>query len=110
MYKIWLDDIRNPKTDGWEIARSVDEAKKIVERKGLHELDYISFDHDLGENETAMSFVHWLIDLDMQMANTERQLPKSFWFNVHSQNPVGTRNIESLLICYLTRKNPPDVI
>ena len=61
---------------------------------------YISFDHDLGENErTGYDIAKLLVDLDM---NGEREfaLPAEFEFYVHSQNPIGKANIEAYLNNY----------
>jgi hypothetical protein len=50
MKKLYLDDIRTPKTKGWDIVRSYDEFVKWIEENGLP--DKLSFDHDLGEEGT----------------------------------------------------------
>ena len=68
---------------------------------------YISFDHDLGENErTGYDLAKMLIEDALNFPDwPEYQLPSDFSFYVHSQNPVGKANIEGLLNNYLKVKN-----
>ena len=89
----------------WEIVRSYDEAVKWVLKNGIPEI--ITFDHDLGWDEqggvigkTGYDFARWLIEYDLD-TNT---MPVDFSFTVHSMNPIGARNIKSLLDNYLMRK------
>ncbi len=53
MYKLFLDDIRNYDLyyagQNFIVARTYNEAVNIVKMHGLPE--FISFDHDLGDNE-----------------------------------------------------------
>jgi len=53
--------------------------------------DFISFDHDLGEDESGYDCAKYLVEYCIEH---NLQLPK---FSVHSQNPVGKENIERLL-------------
>jgi len=94
-YKLYLDDIRNPKSDGWVIARSFDEFVMIIEEMGAPA--EISFDHDLGwddenkcEAKNGYDCAKWLVEHNIMLEN----------FNVHSANPVGRDNIISLLNNY----------
>lgn len=95
MYKLFLDDKRDPPTDGWIIVRDFDEFITVIKECGLP--DFISFDHDLGCNvdgsikKTGMDCAKWLVEwlLDQNLT-----LPD---FVVHSMNPTGKRNIEGLL-------------
>jgi len=50
-YSLFLDDERFPPNDGknWEIARNFDDVLKLISTFGAP--SYISFDHDLGEDE-----------------------------------------------------------
>lgn len=97
---LFLDDERFPPERGqaWNIVRSSREAIEWCERHGAP--SFISFDHDLGGDDTALKVVHWLIDRDLDAAYA--WLPEDFDFVVHSQNPVGAQNIEGLLRHYLT--------
>jgi hypothetical protein len=89
MHNLFLDDERFPIGDNWEIVRSYEEAVEFVLKNGLP--NFISFDHDLGTEKTGYDFAKWLVDHIM-----DNDLDK-FEFYVHSQNPIGKRNIEEYL-------------
>ena len=103
--KLYLDDIRNPKSDEFMIVRSFEEAVKFVENNQIPE--YISFDHDLGTDingwllPTGYDFAKWLIEMDL---DNIYQFPNNFQYNVHSANPIGKHNIETILDNYLNFK------
>ena len=114
MYKLYLDDIRNPlqtypnslKSD-WTVVRNYNEFVKIITENGLPE--YVSFDHDLGlehyahgfhglpptyddyTEKTGMECAKWLVEYCM---NNKKPLPNYF---VHSANPIGRDNINGYL-------------
>lgn len=94
MYKMFIDDERFPVDDSFVIVRSSSEAIEYVKIHGIP--SFISFDHDLGEHDTSIVFINWLIDyvLDNDFAAT-------FEFYVHSQNPVGAENIKGKLNQFL---------
>lgn len=98
--RLYIDDIRTPKTDNWEIVRTSQEAIIFMAENGCS--NYISFDHDLGGDDTSMKVVHWMIEKDLEEGNF---IPDNFEFNVHSANPVGVKNIEGLLNNYLQFRN-----
>lgn len=101
MYKLFIDDERFPVGNNkeWIIARTVDEAKNIINILGFP--IFISFDHDLGHNEpSGYDFVKWIVEQDQ----TYNILPTDFSFYVHSQNPIGAKNIKSLLNNWLDFK------
>lgn len=101
--------------DDWILVRNYNDFIEIIENSGLP--SFISFDHDLGEDE-ARHFVDlgmfskraarrnkklvksgydcakWLVKYCMK---TKLKLPEYY---VHSMNPVGKENIESLLKNY----------
>jgi hypothetical protein len=99
MLKLFLDDERFPPDDGseWVIVRSAFEAMLYCMDHGCPE--FISFDHDLGENDTGMNFVHGLVHYDLDHPGF---IPDNFEFYVHSQNVEGKKNIEGLLNSYLS--------
>lgn len=98
MLSIYLDDIRDPKTNrNWIVLRTSQEAIDYVKANGLPQ--YCSFDHDLGGEDTAMVFLKWLIDFDLD--NDGQIIPENFQYNVHSANNVGLKNIQGLLDSYL---------
>ena len=62
-YCLWLDDLR-PKPKGtkqWEVAKSLQEFKTMIELHGLPE--YISFDHDLNESHYGHDYSDGLTGL-----------------------------------------------
>ena len=101
-WKLYIDDLRTPKDPTFIIARTVDEAKRLIEERGMP--TYISFDHDLGidENddllESGYDLAKWIVEMDMDGV---LRIPEQFEFNVHSANPIGAKNISSYLHGYL---------
>lgn len=93
--KLWIDDVRNPPEDDWIIARTSAAAIAVIEyyleRGGSCSQMVISFDHDLGGDDTAMKVVMYIEGVWM-LGN----LP-SFTWHVHSGNPVGAANIRRAL-------------
>lgn len=85
-YKLFIDDEREPVSDDWIVARSSRAAAMAVSVYGMP--NYISFDHDLGGEDTSMLFLRWLADTCL-----EDGTKFSFGYTVHSQNPVGRDNI-----------------
>ncbi|KAJ31750.1 cyclic-phosphate processing receiver domain-containing protein [Sulfitobacter pontiacus] len=108
-YPLFIDDERDPPADRqqWRIGRNLREVALII--KELGPPNFISFDHDLGENEpTGYDIAKKLVAGDLgELAGNdfERGLPTDFSFYVHSQNPVGAENIRTLLVNYLTFRN-----
>jgi len=95
-WKLFLDDERFPADDDreWKIARSVGQAKAMIEENGLPY--YMTLDHDLGEDLTGYDFVKWFVE---HLMNYELEWTGTFY--VHSQNPIGKQNMESYLDSYL---------
>ena len=97
-YKLFIDDERYPPTsyDGviWIIARSSADAIECVSLQGIPE--YISFDHDLGGEDTSMQFLKWLFEASDFANNSQPQMVPFSWY-VHSMNPIGKKNIEAYL-------------
>jgi hypothetical protein len=104
MKKLYLDDIRIPKTEGWDIVRTYENFVEWIEKNGLPE--EVSFDHDLAEisydpttqaesfkyyEKTGYDAAKWLCDYCWTNG-----LPIPKW-NVHSANPVGRDNIRQLM-------------
>ena len=104
--KMYLDDIRTPTEKFDFVVRSYDEAIAIIKKNGVP--NYISFDHDLGVDKngnllkTGFDLAKWLIESDLDNIYT---LPSNFKFKVHSQNPIGKKNIISLLEGYMKYKH-----
>lgn len=85
---LYLDDL-HPTPEGFLRVYTFDEFTEFITQNGLP--DFISFDHDLGEGKTGYDCAKWLVEFCL-----DNQLPLPE-FVVHSQNPVGKENIESLL-------------
>ena len=99
-----MDDERYPPADvkNWVIARTLGQVQQIIINRGAP--THISFDHDLGSNcPTGYDIAKWLVEFDMD--DTEDfSFPENFTFYVHSQNPVGKKNIEEYLKNYFKFK------
>lgn len=99
-WKLFIDDERDLSYIGvldtvlWEVARSTEQAKVLVEYLGPP--SYISFDHDLGGEDTAMVFLKWLAD------NYFTQPPE---YSIHSSNPVGRSNIDAYMKSWIRVRN-----
>ena len=104
-YNLFIDDERFPPDDGreWVIVRSSEEAIECIRTRGIP--DFISYDHDLGGYDTAMRFIMWLIDayLDGELGT----FPVNY--TIHSQNPVGARNIKCLLDGFIQAEVIPNL-
>lgn len=88
-YRLFIDDVREPPDGTWTVARSSDEALKLVEDKGMPKI--ISFDHDLGGDDTSMAFLKKLVDT---IWDGKEKPPE---YKVHSANPIGSLNIVSFM-------------
>lgn len=99
--RLYIDDIRNPKGSFDKITRSSTEAIDYITRYGCP--DFISWDHDLGNDDTSMIIVKWLVNMDLDL-NGEF-IPDNFSWNIHSANPVGAENIDGYLTSYMNTKS-----
>jgi hypothetical protein len=102
-WKLYLDDIRTPDDPTFMIVRTVNDAQKLIHLLGVP--TFISFDHDLGMDDegnlvlSGYDFAKWLVEMDMEGIFI---LVEDFDFTVHSQNPVGAKNIREYLNNYLS--------
>lgn len=99
-YKLYLDDLRTPRSSGWIVVRSFDEFVATIEQLGVPV--EISFDHDLGwdeehhcEQKSGYDCAKWLVEQELLVPR----------INVHSANPVGAANIRALLENYARFRN-----
>lgn len=101
-YTMFLDDERIPvlMSNAKVICRSYDEAVAYVNGMGRAP-NWIDFDHDLGEGKNGYDFAKFLIERDIDQPGF---IPKEFGFAVHSQNPIGARNIRNILDSYLEQR------
>lgn len=94
---LFLDDERFPPEAGWaqlenvHIARSSVEAERMVEARGLPAR--ISFDHDLGGDDTAFKFMWWLINGHL---DEKWNLASVQAVQIHSANPEGAKKLIAL--------------
>lgn len=86
--KMFIDDLRKAPND-YIVCRSSKEAISFVKENGCPE--FISFDHDLGGEDTSMIFVDWLINAALDGSVS---IPDGFDYWIHSANPIGAKNIE----------------
>lgn len=103
-YDMYIDDLRIPPADSdrhFHLVRSSGQAIAYVELHGCPE--FVSFDHDLGGEDTSMVFIKWLIEKDLDMKG--EFIPEDFHYQIHSANPVGSANIQGLLNNYLNLRN-----
>ena len=93
--RLYLDDERTPKNAGFVVVRNYQDFVDWIDTHGMPA--YISFDHDIasydndGNEKTGLDAAKYVVDycIDNDVACPE--------FNVHSANPVGADNIESML-------------
>ena len=103
-----MDDIRIPKTEGWDIVRNYDEFVAWIRLNGIP--DEVSFDHDLAEiyynsSTGAQSFKYYEKTgydaakfLVAESMNTKIPLPQIY---IHSANPIGSSNMMGYINNYL---------
>lgn len=90
--KMWIDDARQPPRDEdigeapWVWVKTSANALEMIQ-SSLY-ISHISFDHDLGEQDTTMPVIRRLEELAYR-----GQLPYNIQLTVHSQNPVGRKNL-----------------
>lgn len=86
---LFVDDIRQPKDLQGIIvvARGYEQAICFLDADSY---DYISLDHDLGEEKTGYDIAKYIVEHNIPLAG----------FRVHSSNPVGRFNIVQLLTHY----------
>lgn len=91
-WRLWLDDqwdepempFRHP-PKGFIPARSSSEAIRLTQENGLP--SFISFDHDLGNQDDAMKYINWISNEFYSSTVPEYQ--------IHSANMEGAKNIHS---------------
>ena len=100
---IYLDDLRTPRTvKDWVICRNLSEFKRAIRvwyevNEITNEGDelYISFDHDLGPDETGYDAIKWFTEylLKDDRYGPAWYIPEMIDINVHSANPIGAKTI-----------------
>ena len=97
--KLWIDDIRDPPSDEWIRAVSVNQAKlaisvyKLICSENSDETILISLDHDAGDyakyGGDYIKFLDWL--------ERENIVTNNYMFHIHSMNPVGVQNMKNVI-------------
>ena len=97
--KLWVDDMR-PAPEGYRLAKSVNEAKQIIQNYEImyavsgHKLPYkielIDLDHDAGDYASDGDDYIRLLDW---FEETGRNYP----IRIHSMNPVGVANMRRII-------------
>lgn len=82
--KLWLDDVREMPDDFDVWVKTADEAIKYID---TGKVNFISFDHDLGEEETGYDVAVYIA-----LKAFHNEIPR-IEYVVHSANPVGRENI-----------------
>ena len=104
-WNLFIDDERFPSdfdSKEYVICRNVEDCIEQIKKHKSFPV-FISFDHDLGENQkTGFDLCKILVDMDMDKCNGGFDV--GFDFYVHSQNPIGKENIEKYLLNYFMRK------
>ena len=97
-WSMFIDDERAPGkgvSDSVVIVRSSEEAIEFcIAVKSLPK--NIMFDHDLGGDDTSMRFIRWMTDQLLEDPPLFK-LREDFEYSVHSQNPIGAKNIKGLM-------------
>ena len=114
--KIYLDDVRTPIEEGWNVVRNYEEFVSRVEEIGLKNIELISLDHDLGDTailewyngvsknyvlnydniteKTGMDCAKWLVEKWLDAEPVCKVM-------VHSANPIGAANMMGYINNYL---------
>lgn len=91
-YRLFIDDDRFPETPDWFVARNSYQAIRALEDYGMPV--EIAFDHDLGGQDTAMTFLKRLCT---KLEDGKVAFPSGFRYSVHSMNPIGAKNIRAFM-------------
>lgn len=92
--KIWIDDVR-PMPEGFDIwfKNSYDAVEFLNQHNNLNRIDFISFDHDLGGEDTSRPVVQMI-----EEAAFNGKIDRVIRYNVHSANTVGAEWIRQAMI------------
>jgi hypothetical protein len=121
--RLYLDDVRKPTEDRWEVVKNYDEFVAHIRMHGLESYEVISLDHDLGD--TAMNEYYnnvrdnYKIDynnitektgLDCAKFLVAESMTKGIplpQIYVHSANPIGSANIMGYINNYFMNCRMP---
>lgn len=93
--KLWIDDVRPAPDESWDVVATSDAAiaflNLMVKHVRMERIDVISFDHDLGGDDTARPVVIWMIENNVRATE----------YRIHSANPVGRDWLTGMIERYL---------
>lgn len=94
--RLWIDDLREPPDETWDVVTTSEAAIALLtqfQREGMLwcPREVVSFDHDLGGDDTSRKVVIWMIENNFRF---ER-------YAVHSANPVGREWLHGMIERYL---------
>lgn len=96
--RLWIDDMRNPPSDEWVWAKTLEEAMEHIKSpSGVQE---VSFDHDLGVKDMTMANT-WINSqpvakyLEAQAESGAIDKLPVWW--IHSMNPRGRKELLAIL-------------
>jgi hypothetical protein len=122
---LYLDDVRSPEADNWEVVRNYDEFVAHIKMNGLENYEVISLDHDLGEGALIEYYTHTKQNYELdynriiektgmdcarflvaESMNTKIPLPTIY---VHSANPIGSANMIGYINNYFKNCKLPEL-
>lgn len=97
MFKLWVDDMRRPPSEGWFCVKSVNDAITAIK---MYEKNMsgsgtilIDLDHDAGDfaryGGDYIKILDWL-----ERAGV---VDTGYFFHLHTQNPVGRQNMRAII-------------
>lgn len=103
---LYLDDVRTPTEQGWEVVRTYEHFINHIQMHGLESYQLISLDHDLGhidtDEKTGLDCAKFLVTESM---TRNIPLPQIY---VHSANPIGSANIIGYINNYSKSSGMPE--
>lgn len=90
--RLWIDDER-PAPEGWKRAKTSVDAIVQLRLSIVYNrpFDEVSFDHDLGGDDTTRKVIMWMCENDIPWPPIVR---------VHTANPVGREWLEGMINRY----------
>jgi len=94
--RLWIDDLRPAPDETWDTVTTSEAAIALLtnfQREGMLwcPREAVSFDHDLGGDDTSRPVVIWMIQNNFRFDN----------YYVHSANPVGQEWLNGMIDRYL---------
>lgn len=112
---VYMDDVRKCPYFGWEVARTVAEAKRYLQ---TGQVNYLSLDHDMGACEECVrdrkhvgdmltpetTFMNWCPHAEDGTKLVYWMIENNVWPTVkpvvHSANPVGRARMQGMIERY----------